>query len=473
MDGFHEGSGETLMLKKRRGSAFSALIVGLDAVAISCGLILTYILRFVVKILPVSKGYNPSEYLRLFPFALILWMISLNLVHIYEPRKRVFSFLIAWRIVKGSFLAAFIIVGLNYFLREAEYSRPIIIMAPFVVIGVLCLFRYILSVYLTRMGMKKGIGITPVLIVGTGPVAGILARRIKEHPQYGFRLEGFLTENAGEVGQSIEGHPVLGLVNELHNWAKSKGISEVMLARPDLKTNHLVDFLLDCEKELITVHVVPDLLEIMSTEISVNEVGGVPLFGLKESPMHGMNLLIKRAFDIAFSVIILILISPILLIIAIVIKLDSKGPVIYAQERVGADGRQFIIYKFRSMRVDAEKDGPVWAKSNDPRCTKIGALLRRHNLDELPQFFNVVRGDMSLVGPRPERPYYVEKFKNGIPRYMARHRVKSGITGWAQVNGLRGDSSIEERVKYDLFYIENWNLLFDIKILIMTLFTFF
>ena len=321
--------------------------------------------------------------------------------------------------------------------------------------------------------MKKGIGITPVLIVGTGPVAGILARRIKEHPQYGFRLEGFLTENAGEVGQSIEGHPVLGLVNELHNWAKSKGISEVMLARPDLKTNHLVDFLLDCEKELITVHVVPDLLEIMSTEISVNEVGGVPLFGLKESPMHGMNLLIKRAFDIAFSVIILILISPILLIIAIVIKLDSKGPVIYAQERVGADGRQFIIYKFRSMRVDAEKDGPVWAKSNDPRCTKIGALLRRHNLDELPQFFNVVRGDMSLVGPRPERPYYVEKFKNGIPRYMARHRVKSGITGWAQVNGLRGDSSIEERVKYDLFYIENWNLLFDIKILIMTLFTFF
>ncbi len=199
----------------------------------------------------------------------------------------------------------------------------------------------------------------------------------------------------------------------------------------------------------------------------------MPLFGLKESPMHGMNLLIKRAFDIAFSVIILILISPILLIIAIVIKLDSKGPVIYAQERVGADGRQFIIYKFRSMRVDAEKDGPVWAKSNDHRCTKIGALLRRHNLDELPQFFNVVRGDMSLVGPRPERPYYVEKFKNGIPRYMARHRVKSGITGWAQVNGLRGDSSIEERVKYDLFYIENWNLLFDIKILIMTLFTFF
>ncbi len=469
------------MLKKRTGLWFMVLVVCVDIAGSALGLATTYWLRFVVEIMPVTKGYAPYEYLRIFPFVVLVWIISLNFVHLYMPRKRVFGFNVIWRIVKGSFLAIFIIVGMNFLLREAEYSRPVVVMAPFIVSVYLCIFRFILEKILVRLGLQKGVGMTPVFIVGTGTVARTLARRIREHPEYGYRMDGFLTENPQDVGQEIaEGRmpescrsatfQVVGVVKDVTRIAAQRGVKEVILARPDLKTNHLLDLMLECEKELITVHIVPDLLEIITSDISVNEVGGVPLFGLKETPLRGLNLLIKRLLDLIFAGITLLISSPFMLVIAILIKLDSKGPVIYRQERMGADGHLFTLYKFRSMVKDAERHGPVWATENDPRRTRIGAFLRSWNLDELPQLVNVVKGDMSIVGPRPERPIFVEKFKNGVPRYMARHRVKSGITGWAQVNGLRGDSSIEERVKYDLFYIENWSFLFDIKILILTLF---
>jgi len=460
------------MLKRRSGIGFTALLIFVDGLAAALALGFVYWLRFVVRFIPITKGYDPNQYLRILPFAILVWIVSLNFVHAYSPRKRVFSFEIAWKLTKGSFLSTFIIVGLNFLLREAEYSRPVVVIAPFATSGILCLFRFLLSLYLIRWGLHKGVGVSPVFIVGTGQTGLILARRIRKHPEYGFRLDGFLTENPEEIGHNLEAAPVLGLVKNLKNLALEKNIREIMLARPDLKTDHLFDLLIDCEKELITVHIVPDLMEIITSEISVNEVGGVPLFGLKETPLHGVNLILKRIFDMAISLIGLVIFSPIMGFIAILIKLDSGGPAIYRQERMGVDGRVFTLYKFRSMVEDAEKNGPVWAQANDPRCTRVGAFLRAWNLDELPQLFNVFIGDMSLVGPRPERPVFVEKFKNGIPRYMARHRVRSGITGWAQVNGLRGNSSIEERLKYDLYYIENWSLLFDIKILILTLFAF-
>jgi exopolysaccharide biosynthesis polyprenyl glycosylphosphotransferase len=388
------------------------------------------------------------------------------------PRKRIFNFDVAWKLVKGSFLATVIMIGINFLLREAEYSRPVVVIAPFATSFSLCIFRYLLSEAMIHYSLKKGRGLSPVFIVGTGQTASILARRILNHPEYGYSLAGFLTENPGEAGQNLEGVPVIGLVKDLKDRALKLDVKEIMLVRPDLKTDHLFDLMIDCERELITVHIVPDFMEIITSEISVNEVGGVPLFGLKETPLHGFNLIMKRLFDIVISFIALVIFSPLMGIVALLIWLDSKGPIIYKQERMGVNGQTFTFYKFRSMVTDAEKDGPVWAKQNDPRCTRIGARLRAWNLDEIPQFWNVLRGDMSLVGPRPERPVFVEKFKNGIPRYMARHRVKSGISGWAQVNGLRGNCSIEERLKYDLYYIENWSLLFDVKILILTLFAF-
>ena len=461
-----------MILKKRSGIWFTYISAGIDALAVALALGFTYWLRFVIEFIPVTKGYEPSQYLRIYSFAVIIWIISLNFVHLYMPRKRVFSFEVAWRIVKGSFLATVILVSLNFLLREAEYSRPVVVIAPFAAIVFLCFFRYLFSRILVHYGLHKGIGISPVFIVGTGQTASMLIWRIRNHPEYGYKMAGILTEKAEEVGKELEGVPIIGLIKEIIPLALEKDVKEIMLARPDLKTDHLFDLMIDCEREMITVHIVPDFLEIVTSEISVNEVGGVPLFGLKETPLHGVNLIIKRLFDIIVSCIVLIVLSPLMLVVAILIKFDSKGSIIYKQERMGVDGETFILYKFRSMVQDAEKHGPVWAKENDPRRTRIGAFIRSWNMDELPQLVNVLKGEMSLVGPRPERPVFVEKFKNGIPRYMARHRVKSGITGWAQVNGLRGDCSISERLKYDLYYIENWSLLFDIKILILTLFAF-
>ncbi|MGB9693044.1 MAG: exopolysaccharide biosynthesis polyprenyl glycosylphosphotransferase, partial [Candidatus Sumerlaeaceae bacterium] len=252
---------------------------------------------------------------------------------------------------------------------------------------------------------------------------------------------------------------------------REHAIEEIIAAQPDLPAEELLDFLLECEKELVRIRVVPGLLESMLVEMSVEQIDGIPLFGLKETPLRGWNVVFKRAFDIVVSATILVLASPLMAVIALAVKLSSPGPILYKQTRVGLDGRKFKIVKFRSMVANAEETtGPVWASPDDPRVTRVGRFLRRWNLDELPQFWNVLRGDMSLVGPRPERPHFVKQFRESIPRYMARHRVKCGITGWAQVNGLRGQTPIEDRIAYDLYYIENWSFWLDLKILALTLF---
>jgi exopolysaccharide biosynthesis polyprenyl glycosylphosphotransferase len=214
---------------------------------------------------------------------------------------------------------------------------------------------------------------------------------------------------------------------------------------------------------------VPDLLELMTSRVRIQELYGIPFIRIKGVPMTTWNLIVKRSFDVVVSGICLILASPVLASIALLIKLDSRGPIYYSQERVGLDGRPFRLLKFRTMRVDAESGtGPVWAKKDDPRKTRIGGFLRRFSLDELPQLLNVLRGEMSIVGPRPERQHFVDQFKKEIPKYLDRHRVKTGMTGWAQVNGLRGNAPIEERTKFDVYYVENWSLVFDLKIILKT-----
>jgi exopolysaccharide biosynthesis polyprenyl glycosylphosphotransferase len=214
---------------------------------------------------------------------------------------------------------------------------------------------------------------------------------------------------------------------------------------------------------------VPDMLELMTSRVRIKELHGIPFINIKGDPMTTWNLIVKRTFDVIFSGISLILTSPLIGMLALLIKLDSKGPVFYSQDRVGIDGRSFQLIKFRTMRVNAENNtGPVWTKKNDPRRTRFGGLLRRFSLDELPQLFNVLAGDMSIVGPRPERPHFVDQFKKEIPKYLDRHRVKTGMTGWAQVNGLRGNAPIEERTKFDVYYVENWSLVFDLKIILKT-----
>jgi len=243
----------------------------------------------------------------------------------------------------------------------------------------------------------------------------------------------------------------------------------VIIGLPESSHQELVGIISLCEREKVGIRVFPDVFQIMASEVGIGDLGGLPLLTIRDVALRGWKLTLKRGIDMVFSALGLVIFSPFMLLTALLVKLESPGPVFYVQERMGLDARPFKILKFRSMRQDAEVDGPGWTTESDPRRTKIGTFMRRFNIDEMPQFINVLVGDMSLVGPRPERPVYVEQFRQSIPRYMDRHREKAGLTGWAQVNGLRGDTSIAERTKYDLWYIENWSLALDIRIILRTM----
>ncbi|HZA49534.1 MAG TPA: exopolysaccharide biosynthesis polyprenyl glycosylphosphotransferase, partial [Myxococcaceae bacterium] len=256
--------------------------------------------------------------------------------------------------------------------------------------------------------------------------------------------------------------------DEVGRILDARPVDQLVIALP-FEEQHLIKPLME-ELALRTVDVkfVPDLLQYMTLWGGMEEFGGLPIISLQGGPLHGWNLVLKRSFDMSVAVLALALSAAVMLVAAILVKLSSRGPILYRQERMGMDGRTFEILKFRTMRIDAEPAGARMASRDDPRRTWVGAFLRHYSIDELPQLFNVLRGDMSLVGPRPERPVFIEEFKRQIPRYHLRHKVKAGITGWAQINGLRGQTSIQKRIEYDLFYIENWSLMLDLKILLRT-----
>ncbi|WP_376788459.1 undecaprenyl-phosphate glucose phosphotransferase [Thermoflexus sp.] len=307
-----------------------------------------------------------------------------------------------------------------------------------------------------------------MLIVGTGEAAEAVIRRIQGAPWFGYEVIGVVALHSNGVTQ-VAGIPVIGTAEDLSDLVYARDVDEVLIAVPEAPHGEVLHLISLCERSNLSIKIYPDVFQLIATQPSLDDLGGLPLLTVRDVAQRGWKLVLKRAMDIVGASIGLILLSPLMLLIAILIKLDSPGPVFYVQERMGLDGRPFLMLKFRSMRADAEKEGPGWTRPGDPRRTRVGAILRRLNLDELPQLINVLLGDMSLVGPRPERPVYVEQFRRVIPRYMERHREKAGITGWAQINGLRGDTSITERTKYDLWYVENWSLWLDIKILLRTL----
>ncbi|WP_376791397.1 undecaprenyl-phosphate glucose phosphotransferase [Thermoflexus sp.] len=307
-----------------------------------------------------------------------------------------------------------------------------------------------------------------MLIVGTGEAAEAVIRRIQNAPWFGYEVIGVVALH-GNGATHVAGIPVIGTAEDLPNLVYARDVDEVLIAVPEAPHDEVLRLISLCERSNLSIKIYPDIFQLIATQPSLDDLGGLPLLTVRDVAQRGWKLVLKRAMDLVGASLGLILLSPLMLLIAILIKLDSPGPAFYVQERMGLDGRPFLMLKFRSMRADAEKDGPGWTRPDDPRRTRVGAILRRLNLDELPQLINVLLGDMSLVGPRPERPVYVEQFRRVIPRYMERHREKAGITGWAQVNGLRGDTSIAERTKYDLWYVENWSLWLDVKILLRTL----
>ncbi|EKD69340.1 MAG: sugar transferase [uncultured bacterium] len=317
---------------------------------------------------------------------------------------------------------------------------------------------------------NKGYNIKHIMIAGVNENSVKLSDVITQNPLWGYNVVGYLDRGPeSAVKYGIEKLYCGGFEN-IEKMYFDKKFDRIICCLPTKDYDETQKIIRICEKNNIDIHIVPDIFYFITSNSSINNMEGIPVISLYDPPLAGMGGFMKRAMDLILSFLGLIVLSPLLLLLAALVKWGSKGPIFYSQERVGLDNRPFMMYKFRSMYTDSEfQSGPKWADKNDPRCTRIGAILRKTSLDELPQLFNVLKGDMSLVGPRPERPFFVQKFKEEIKDYMKRHRVKAGITGWAQVNGLRGSStSLEQRIQYDLYYIENWSLWFDVKILFKT-----
>ncbi len=467
---------------------YNRLLVGFylitDAILGMAAFVLAYKLRFnsfIADLIPPVKGIPEFEYyLDMLPFVAVLVPIAFQVQGLYRLRRgrtRLDDF---FAVFVGSILAVVIgvfgtlYVSIYYLpqpLKDAGvYEISQLGWAIFLIANVVFAYssREIVRDVLERR-WKAGIGLKRVLIAGAGDLGRMLADKVLEHRELGFKVMGFIDDRATGDHIGYRGLPLLGTLADADAIIRREHIDHLYVALPLEEHVKMLGLVEVTNREGVDVHVVPDLLQFIALRARLENLDGVPIISLNDVPLRGFNSILKRVIDIAIAGFVLLCLSLPLLLIALLIKWASKGPVFYTQERMGLDGKAFHVLKFRSMREGAEDEtGPIWARDNDPRCTPIGRLLRRFDIDELPQFWNVVRGDMSIVGPRPERPYFVDQFKHRIPQYMLRHKVKAGITGWAQVNGWRGNTSLEKRIEYDLYYIENWSVGLDIKIMWLT-----
>jgi Undecaprenyl-phosphate glucose phosphotransferase len=317
---------------------------------------------------------------------------------------------------------------------------------------------------------RAGIGLKRILIAGAGDLGRMVADRILQHRELGYQAIGFVDDRAGGDHIGYRGLPLLGTLTEVADIVQRERVDHLYVALTLEEHAKLLDLMDVTSRECIDVKVVPDLLQFIALRARLEDLDGLPIISVNDVPLQGFKSWVKRSIDVLLSSLAVVTLAIPFGIIAALVKFTSKGPIFYQQERMGLDGKAFTVWKFRSMYLDAEDtSGPVWARDDDPRATPVGRWLRKLDLDELPQFLNVLRGDMSIVGPRPERPFFVEQFKHRIPQYMLRHKVKAGITGWAQVNGWRGNTSLEKRIEYDLYYIEHWSVGLDLKIMWLTL----
>jgi Undecaprenyl-phosphate glucose phosphotransferase len=331
------------------------------------------------------------------------------------------------------------------------------------VIAMRSMIRFVL-----RRARERGFNLRFILVVGSGPLAASVVDRIHGRPDAGVRVIGVIAD--GALGDSVEGAPVIGGTSDLKSILSEKRVDQVIIALSRHESVLFEKVVAELADEMVNVKIVPDLLHGYSLRSSVESLDGIPVIGLQETALSGWAALAKRSFDLVVASTALVVLAPLLGGIALAIRVSSGAPILYRQTRMGHDGRVFEMLKFRSMKNDAEAMGPGWTRARDPRRTRLGRWLRKLNLDELPQLVNVVRGEMSLVGPRPERPAYIDEFRLEVPGYMLRHKVRAGMTGWAQVHGWRGDTSIHERVEHDLYYIQQWSFWLDLRILVMTLF---
>lgn len=447
------------------GSVFRSV----DALVIGIVWIISYWLRFYIPLVDVTKGFPKfSQYAALSPLVVALWMTVFSSMRVYQSRRMLRRTHEVQLILKSHGVAMLFFIALTYLFSEYKYSRAV--MVYFGVLGgiMLTTFRLVLRNTLREI-RRRGHNLRHILIVGEGSAVETLIQRLDKFPELGLRVSGVVTHESSKL-KTIRGKSVVGHFDQIKELIYKFRPDQMLLALPRHQYADLDRILGDIKDETLDIQLIPDIHEYVTLGCEIEDFDGLPIVNINDSPLNGWGAIAKRVTDLIFSAVALLLLSPVLLLIAIAIKLTSSGNVLYSQERTGLDGIPFKMLKFRSMTNDAEKStGAVWANPNDGRRTKIGTFLRSTSLDELPQLWNVLNGDMSLVGPRPERPIFVQKFKEDIPHYMLRHKVKAGMTGWAQVNGWRGNTSLTRRIECDLYYIRNWSYLLDLKIITLTL----
>jgi exopolysaccharide biosynthesis polyprenyl glycosylphosphotransferase len=444
-----------------------------DIVAIEAAFLLSYWIRFyspLADLIPVTQGYPPlGAYIYGSLVVIPTWLFLFNRRILYSTRRTVAISDEFFAIVRVVTIGMLVVMSAAFFYRAFSYSRIVFAILWAISIILIAFGRFVVLGY-EKHRYRKGLGLRLAVIIGSNDTANRIQENLLRRHELGYQVVGYFADSESGAQTPLASTVYLGALGEAASFIKREQIEHVLIALTYKEHPQMYEIVEACEGLNVEFMMVPDLLELMTSRVRIQELAGIPFLKIKEIPLTTWSRITKRAFDFAFSLMLLLIASPLLLATSILTKISSRGPVFYIQDRVGLDGRVFRVYKFRTMRANAEAEtGPVWAQKNDPRATPLGRILRRLSIDELPQLFNVLKGDMSLVGPRPERPAFVEQFKSEIPKYLERHRVKAGVTGWAQVNGLRQNASIAERTKYDIYYIENWSLVFDLKILLQTI----
>lgn len=454
---------------KDNQQTLNRLHIVLDGIVTILAYTIAYLIMFRVLDRPV-KPYSFSSY-----FRALIGIVPLNLVlnalfHLYYPKRVLGRRLEASNVLKANGIGFTLVMTALYLLGEVNFSRMLLILFYSLNTIFFIVERNLLRIIL-RGARKRGFNQKHILLVGYSRAAENFIDKVNANPQWGYKIRGILDDEE-EYGKTYKGIPVIGVIDNLAEILSYNRLDEIIITLSLKKYERLEEIVNTCEKSGVHTKFIPDYNNIIPTKPYTEDLLGIPVIHIRHVPLtFGINIIIKRTMDIVGSLLALILFSPVMIITAIAIKIGSKGPLIYKQERVGLHNKPFMMYKFRSMAVQKpQEEAGKWTTPGDPRVTPIGRFIRSTSIDELPQLFNVLKGDMSLVGPRPERPFFVEKFKEEIPRYMVKHQVRPGMTGWAQVNGYRGDTSIRKRIDHDLYYIENWTVGFDIKILILTVF---
>ena len=446
----------------------NGLQVIFDILAIYISFILAYYLRFYILEDGLSS-YTFKESLMLISFIVPLYIVLYSWCDLYISRRiKAFSNECMTIITCNILALLLFIVGL-YIIKEMNFSRKTLIFFGIINILGTIGYRGFLRLLL-RHYRKRGYNQKHCLVIGTSSISADLLDKINTHPYWGYNVIGCIRTDQRK-SNAFGGYRILGDICDLNHVFENFYLDIVMIATDEHYANDLGYILKCCEKAGVKTHIIPYYHRYVPAKPYIDDLDGLPIIDTRHIPLDNLfKALIKRGFDITFSLFALILTSPLLLVSAVMIKLTSNGPILFKQERVGINKKHFYMYKFRSMRVQTKSEEmDKWTTKNDDRKTWWGNIMRKTSIDELPQFINVLKGDMSVIGPRPERPFFVNKFKEEIPRYMIKHQVRPGITGWAQVNGLRGDTSIEERIEHDLYYIENWTFGMDMKIILLTI----